>query len=730
MTRSKISVDVETRRWRVKVRAEDVSPLVLLAGGVVIGAVCFLLAVFVGTAHADGVVGWSVHSVAEPSSFAASDSVVCEVESQCDRYQLEVLNAGDAPSVGKITLRDVLPAGITTQESHGVGTVSGEGPEGHTWTCNEGSGYTTVTCELEEPVAPGHYAPFIDIIVAPPTEAMTGALVNSVRVEGGGPTAGVVSEDSEIGNPAVFEVNEFGFEPGMTGGASVSQAGAHPWELTTSLGVPSADSPPKGGRGQPGHYFEPPRNFKNVAVELPAGLIGDPLATVRCEESELRSGACPADSQVGVFGILQAGTTESEFSYTGLPNGCCSAVYNMVPEAGYPAEFGFTYAHNIPIIMYASLVHTGTGYRIRVTVPGVPVANETLESNVTFFGEPGLINGTGSTKAFLSDPSDCSAGPEGLWSGIASGEHGTAKGSAARVELEPWGEPGDVVSSETSVFPQLTGCDLLTFSPALSFAPSPEAEGGSGEPDSPSAFTSEVSVQQSTEFSQLATPDLREAVVKLPEGVTINPPAGEGLEGCEAEGPDGINIGSDDVGPGGRDEGDPEATELGEGHAGPGGDSSPYDDGYYHTAPGHCPAGSAIGTVEVFTPLLATRCGGAGQQVCAAGESGAPLLGKVFVAEPTCGEAGEAECREVSAMNGELFGIDLEVKEVGGDGSIVKLAGSESVNPQTGQLTASFKEDPQFPFSRLILHLRGGNRAPLATPQLCGSFTTPSVLTS
>ncbi len=719
---------IRLKMWiRIEVRAGGVSPLALLVAGVVIGVIGLLVFVFTGSASAEatGGAGWSVHAVAEPSSFQASDLVACEVESQCDRYQLLVLNDGDEASSGKITLTDILPAGITTQESHGVSIVSGEGAGGGGWACNGGAGHSVVTCELEEVVAPGHYAPFIDVTVAPPAEGASGVLTNSVRVEGAGLATGSATEQNPIGKPAAFELNEFSFEPGMVGGGSVSQAGAHPWELTTSFGVPSAESPPKGGEGG-GHYFEPPRNFKNVAVELPLGLLGDPLATARCEESQLRDAECPADSQVGVFGLLIS-LGESEFQYTGaVPSGCCSAVYNMVPEAGYPAEFGFTYAHNIPIVMYANLVHTGTGYRVRVNVPGVPVADEALESNLTFFGEPGKINGSGSTKAFLSNPTDCSAESEGISSHIV----GTAKGSVARIELEPWGEPGDVVSSEQSVYPQLTGCDLLRFEPSLSFAPSASSEGGTTQADSPSAFTSQLEVQQSTEFSQFATPALRDATVKLPEGVTINPPAGEGLEGCQAEGPEGINIGSDDVGPGGRDEGDPEATELGEGHAGPGGNSSPYDDGFYHTAPGHCPAASAIGTAEVFTPLLATRCGGEGQRACEAGESAAPLQGQVFVATPKCGGAGQRECTEASATNGELFGIYLEVKEVGGSGSIVKIAGTESANPQTGQLTASFTESPQFPFSKLILHLRGGNRAPLATPQLCGSLVTPSTLTS
>ena len=230
---------------------------------------------------------------------------------------------------------------------------------------------------------------------------------------------------------------------------------------------------------------------------------------------------------------------------------------------------------------------------------------------------------------------------------------------------------------------------------------------------------------QTEDFEELATPEVRDVTVALPEGVSVSPSAADGLAGCQAAGPGGINIGSSDIGPGGRDLGDPEATELGAGHAG--GNGSPYDDGLYHTAHGHCPESSTLGSVEVFTPLLPTRCGGEGQAVCKPGESPAPLQGHVYLAQPKCGGQGQPACTEASATNGELFGLYIEAE---GSGVIVKLEGTASANPITGQLTATFKENPQLPFSELKLHLHGGARAPLANPQSCGSFATSSTLTS
>ena len=62
-------------------------------------------------------------------------------------------------------------------------------------------------------------------------------------------------------------------------------------------------------------------------------------------------------------------------------------------------------------------------------------------------------------------------------------------------------------------------------------------------------------------------------------------------------------------------------------------------------------------------------------------------------------------------------------------GVIVKLAGRVEANPATGQLTTTFDENPQLPFEDLKLHLFGGSRAALVTPDVCGSFNSQSALT-
>jgi hypothetical protein len=110
-----------------------------------------------------------------------------------------------------------------------------------------------------------------------------------------------------------------------------------------------------------------------------------------------------------------------------------------------------------------------------------------------------------------------------------------------------------------------------------------------------------------------------------------------------------------------------------------------------------CPDASKVGSVEVDTPLLPT-----------------PLTGSVFLAQ----------------QNNNPFGSLLAIYLVAqGDGVLVKLAGQVVPDPNTGQLTTIFKNNPQLPFSDFKLTFFGGPRGALATPESCGTFTTMASLT-
>jgi hypothetical protein len=117
------------------------------------------------------------------------------------------------------------------------------------------------------------------------------------------------------------------------------------------------------------------------------------------------------------------------------------------------------------------------------------------------------------------------------------------------------------------------------------------------------------------------------------------------------------------------------------------------------TAPANCPDASKIGSVEVDSPLIDH-----------------PLPGSVYLA----------------AQSDNPFGSLLAIYIVVDDpqsGIVVKLAGHVAADPATGQLTSTFDNNPQLPFSDLKVDLFGGPRAALVTPATCGAFQTTSALT-
>ena len=59
---------------------------------------------------------------------------------------------------------------------------------------------------------------------------------------------------------------------------------------------------------------------------------------------------------------------------------------------------------------------------------------------------------------------------------------------------------------------------------------------------------------------------------------------------------------------------------------------------------------------------------------------------------------------------------------------VVKLAGRVDADPLTGQLTTTFDDNPQLPFSDLRFEFDGGSRAPPALPAACGDYTTNAEL--
>jgi hypothetical protein len=109
------------------------------------------------------------------------------------------------------------------------------------------------------------------------------------------------------------------------------------------------------------------------------------------------------------------------------------------------------------------------------------------------------------------------------------------------------------------------------------------------------------------------------------------------------------------------------------------------------TNPVGCPAASKVGEVTIETDLPPNS-----------------LRGPVYLGSPGGG-----------AIAGPPFTLYIDAESA--YGVSVRLQGKVSPNPSTGRLQATFTENPQLPFSDLIMKLDGGSRAPLANPLACST---------
>jgi hypothetical protein len=118
-----------------------------------------------------------------------------------------------------------------------------------------------------------------------------------------------------------------------------------------------------------------------------------------------------------------------------------------------------------------------------------------------------------------------------------------------------------------------------------------------------------------------------------------------------------------------------------------------------------CPDESKIGTVEVQTPSLPPNS----------------LGGTVYVGAPLQNGPGKGS-------SGEQFRIFIHATSVR-YGVNVRLIGKVILNEETGQITALVEDNPQATFSNFRLHLNGGPRGTLTSPNTCGPNTTNTVMT-
>jgi hypothetical protein len=349
--------------------------------------------------------------------------------------------------------------------------------------------------------------------------------------------------------PAVAQA-EFGIKSLSTSaleenGTVDTRAASHPFKYSVSFEMnQDEEGKPEGA-------------LRDVIVELPPGLVGNPRAMPRCTGAQFEGefGNCPGNTQIGLARV--------KVFEIGEEIEAVHAIYNLVPPLGVAAAVGFNL--NGALTIQEASLRTGADYGANVSDITIPTNVFIRSVSAEIWGVPAdhghdaereCINKSGNFFVgcevevppipFLTLPSACGGPLE------------------VRMKADSLQEPGvfkEANALSLNEFDQPVGLDSCSEPP---FKPSIEVDPETSSADSPTGLHVKVELPQNEAPDQLlATAHLKDAVVTLPAGLAVNPSSADGLGACTAA-----------------------QIDL----KGPG--------------PAKCPAASKLGTVAVHTPLL------------------------------------------------------------------------------------------------------------------------------
>ena len=444
----------------------------------------------------------------------------------------------------------------------------------------------------------------------------------------------------------------------------------------------------------------------NIRVDLPPGFAGDPTGVTKCSADQfaVKPPQCPPQSQVGVVHLFVTGVAEANYQYIG--NEEVLPVYNLEPREGNVAELGMPWAsgEDVVTVRIVAKARTNDDFGVTTFVGQIPAPLPLMSQMITIWGvpwaasndvwraEPATI-GHGQLP-FSGVPPEDQARYHPSWGPIKpflTNITGPCDGRdpITRLFTDQYLRPGAFTSEGypdlsdpdwkryESPADAVTGCEKVPFNPSMAFGTSTAAA------DAPTGLSVDLTMPQNDDpptalatnpsdsdgapahwrsDSGLATSHLDKTVVTLPDGVSVNPSSATGLTGCTDE-----QIGL-------RQLGNPNLFN----------DQEPT-----------CPDGSILGTVEATTPLL---------------EGSPNLAGQVILGAP----------KSTDPASGEMLRMFLVLRNKE-RGLLAKVYGSAVADPQTGQLTATFDENPKVPVENIHLEFKGGERGVLAMPPRCGA---------
>ena len=281
-------------------------------------------------------------------------------------------------------------------------------------------------------------------------------------------------------------------------------------------------------------------SIKELEVELPGGFTGDPQNLPQCPLAKLRglSGGslCPERTAVGFINPVfntQIGAHGVVKQFPAAKS--TTLVYNLEPNPGHPAEFGFVVQNYVPFVIEASVRSNGD---YGVNVGDTAVGEKPLAIRTTFCEYGAHLGGTlpGEERfiASCNKPSETNRVPPGSKPFLTNPAQCTGTPPVWHLEANPWVEstnPEKLVS-KTAAPNLVVGCESVPFAPELELQPSLPSEGGTTQADEPTGVTVNLKLPQTNEPAVKATSDLKNLVTTLPPGMTASPSAADGLQAC------------------------------------------------------------------------------------------------------------------------------------------------------------------------------------------------------
>ncbi|HMJ72017.1 MAG TPA: hypothetical protein VK471_01495 [Solirubrobacterales bacterium] len=440
------------------------------------------------------------------------------------------------------------------------------------------------------------------------------------------------------------------------------QASGHPPVGFTQFIVNTETGPPLGPA--------PIGNLRTVRVDLPTGLTVNPQSSN--EQCDLKPKESPAECATKAPGS-KVGTSEvtatnpaTGFSLT-LPK---ADVYNVVPNEGEPARFGFSLLGN-DVFLEADIAWENdyheyfTIHVAKLSLPTIPLLGEAAriaKNRLVFDGTAG-DDGT-----FITTPTTCfgEATPGSLFEHVYS----TLLRADSYEEPNP-AFPNGSAFVESKIPPKTSpkNCGSIPFDPSIGVEPN------TTQTDSPAGATVTVNLPEvknplKDEKSQ-GSSQVRSARVTLPAGMGLNPSAANGLVACTD-------------------------AQFGKGTRNP----------------VACPAASRIGTVEVDTPPLPDGS-----------LSGPVFVGQQLSRDPTSGE----EYRIFVVPESTRY--DISARLLGKISADPQTGQLTTTFDDKALGSIPIPGLPQVPFKSFRIKLNSGAKAPLTSPGSCGPHKTTTVMT-